>query len=161
MPMVRKLYPPDWAAIAAEVKELAGYKCEACGKQCRRPEEPFDTHLRTLTTAHLNHRPWDCSGKNLKALCSVCHLRFDAGQNQRLRWFRFRIDGGLGVGGRQLHMFVQGIALGRVIHGQGESVSLTFKEANHGKSTSEGSNESTGTPSTREKRVHDQSRPHL
>ena len=31
----------------------------------------------TLTTAHLNHQPADCRPENLKALCSVCHLRYD------------------------------------------------------------------------------------
>lgn len=32
----------------------------------------------TLTVAHLNHTPEDCRPENLKALCSVCHLRYDA-----------------------------------------------------------------------------------
>lgn len=31
-----------------------------------------------LTVAHLNHRPEDCSPKNLRALCAPCHLRYDA-----------------------------------------------------------------------------------
>lgn len=31
----------------------------------------------TLTVAHLNHQPEDCRRKNLKALCSVCHCRYD------------------------------------------------------------------------------------
>lgn len=30
-----------------------------------------------LTVAHLNHQPEDCRRENLKALCSVCHLRYD------------------------------------------------------------------------------------
>lgn len=33
-----------------------------------------------LTVAHLNHEPADCRRENLKALCSVCHLRYDARQ---------------------------------------------------------------------------------
>lgn len=32
----------------------------------------------TLTVAHLNHVPEDCRPENLKALCTVCHLRYDA-----------------------------------------------------------------------------------
>jgi hypothetical protein len=32
----------------------------------------------TLTVAHLNHIPEDCRPENLKALCSVCHCRYDA-----------------------------------------------------------------------------------
>lgn len=31
----------------------------------------------TLTVAHLNHQPEDCRPENLKALCSVCHCRYD------------------------------------------------------------------------------------
>lgn len=31
----------------------------------------------TLTVAHLNHIPEDCRRENLKALCSVCHCRYD------------------------------------------------------------------------------------
>lgn len=31
----------------------------------------------TLTTAHLDHNPGNCDRANLKALCSVCHLKYD------------------------------------------------------------------------------------
>ncbi|NER06183.1 MAG: hypothetical protein F6K17_28155 [Okeania sp. SIO3C4] len=31
----------------------------------------------TLTTAHLDHEPSNCTIENLKALCSVCHLTLD------------------------------------------------------------------------------------
>ena len=31
----------------------------------------------TLTVAHINHQPEDCRPKNLAALCSVCHCRYD------------------------------------------------------------------------------------
>lgn len=78
MPMDRKLYPPNWDDIAKKIKEKADWKCQVCGKQCRRPNEPFDTHRRTLTVAHLNHIPADCREENLKAMCAVCHLRYDA-----------------------------------------------------------------------------------
>lgn len=42
----------------------------------------------TLTVAHLNHRPEDCRPENLRALCSVCHLQYDAqfmGTKKRLK----------------------------------------------------------------------------
>lgn len=42
----------------------------------------------TLTVAHLNHRPEDCRPENLRALCSVCHLQYDAqfmGLKKRLK----------------------------------------------------------------------------
>jgi 5-methylcytosine-specific restriction endonuclease McrA len=74
----RELYPENWEEIAFEVKEEAGWKCEYCGKQCRRPGEAFDTHRRTLTVSHKDHTPGNCERKNLQALCAPCHLRYDA-----------------------------------------------------------------------------------
>ena len=78
MPMQRELYPPDWDAIAHAKKQSAGWKCEECGKQCRKPVEAFRGHKYTLTVAHLDHNPANCSPDNLKALCAPCHLRYDA-----------------------------------------------------------------------------------
>lgn len=85
MPMQRELYPYDWDEIAFAVKEEAGWKCEECGLQCRRPGEPFDTRRRTLTVSHQNHDPSDCRRENLKALCAPCHLRYDAKHHQETR----------------------------------------------------------------------------
>ncbi len=85
MPMIRSLYPEDWESIARGVKERAGWKCQACGKQCRKPGEPFDTHKRTLTVAHLNHQPEDCRPENMKAMCAPCHLRYDAKHHAETR----------------------------------------------------------------------------
>ncbi|NET35453.1 MAG: hypothetical protein F6K19_26090, partial [Cyanothece sp. SIO1E1] len=31
-----------------------------------------------LTVAHLDHQPANCDPDNLRAWCSVCHLRYDA-----------------------------------------------------------------------------------
>lgn len=106
MPMNRSLYPANWEAIAFEVKDRANWRCEECGKPCRRPgvkwddfvgdlltNDPGDWHEKTcdevngelvqkpqrftLTTAHMDHNPENCTEGNLKALCSVCHLRYD------------------------------------------------------------------------------------
>ena len=85
MPMDKKRYPKNWKQIADAVKEKADWKCEICGKQCRRPDEPFDTHRRTLTVDHLNHIPEDCREENLKAMCAVCHLRYDAKHHAETR----------------------------------------------------------------------------
>lgn len=85
MPMDRKRYPSDWEDIAYRVKQKADWKCQVCGKQCRRPDEPFYTHRRTLTVAHLNHIPEDCSEENLKAMCAPCHLRYDAAHHAETR----------------------------------------------------------------------------
>lgn len=91
MPMEKHRYPKNWKEIALKIKEDAKWKCENCGKQCRRPEEKFDTHKNTLTVAHLNHIPEDCSRVNLKALCAPCHLRYDAKIHAEHRRERKRI----------------------------------------------------------------------
>lgn len=75
MPMDRKRYPEDWDRIAFDVKDAAGWRCTVCGKQCRKPGEPFDTHTLTLTVHHKDHRPENCGRENLVPLCAPCHLR--------------------------------------------------------------------------------------
>lgn len=85
MPMDRKRYPANWNEIAYRVKDEADWKCEVCGRQCRRPGEQFDTHKRTLTVAHLDHTPENCDRSNLKAMCAPCHLRYDAAQHAESR----------------------------------------------------------------------------
>ena len=75
MPVDWKKYPRDWRLIALMKKESTGWKCEMCGKQCRQPGEPFDTHRRTLTVHHIDGNPGNCSQSNLAALCAGCHLK--------------------------------------------------------------------------------------
>lgn len=102
MPMNRAYYPKNWEEIARKVKEEAQWKCEECGRECRRQGESLNefidrvvapVHCKesydllheitdkptrfVLTTAHINHIPSDCSRSNLIALCSVCHCRMD------------------------------------------------------------------------------------
>lgn len=93
MPMERERYPDDWEQIAHMIKQNAEWKCEVCGKQCRLPGEPFDTHKRTLTVAHLNHMPEDVRPENLKAMCAPCHLRYDAKHHVETRKSRRVSDG--------------------------------------------------------------------
>lgn len=83
MPVKKELYPADWDEIATAAKRGAGWKCQQCGKQCRRPRETFDTHKRTATVAHLNHIPTDCRPENLRVMCAPCHLRYDAEHHAR------------------------------------------------------------------------------
>ena len=81
--MNRKLYPPDWDAIAFSIKEAANWTCQKCSKKCLEPHQVFDEYKRdrrmwaiyTLTVHHIDHVPANCDRKNLIALCSVCHRR--------------------------------------------------------------------------------------
>jgi hypothetical protein len=75
--MQMERYPTNWREIAKAVKDSADWVCSICGKQCRRPGEPFDTHRRTLTVAHLDHDPENPKAR-LAAMCAPCHLRYDA-----------------------------------------------------------------------------------
>ena len=90
MPMERERYPTDWKEISKAVKDAAGWKCQICGKQCRRPGEKFDTHKNTLTVAHLNHTPEDVRTENLMAMCAPCHLKYDAKHHAETRRNRSR-----------------------------------------------------------------------
>lgn len=72
MPMQRWRYAENFEQRARLVKEAAGWRCQACGKRCRRPGEPFDTQRRTLTAAHLDHDP-ENEHARLAALCVPCH----------------------------------------------------------------------------------------
>lgn len=92
MPMNKARYPADWKVIAYRVKARAGWICQGCGMQCRKPGEPFDTHRRTLTVHHINHTPEDCREENLIALCAGCHLRADAKHHAETRRKHGRIS---------------------------------------------------------------------
>ena len=93
MPMNKALYPKDWKIIALAKKQSVAYICEGCGRQCRRPGEPFDTHKNTLTVHHIDHNPGNCSDDNLIALCAPCHLRADAKHHAETRKKRRLVHG--------------------------------------------------------------------
>lgn len=106
MPMERDRYPADWEAIALQVKEAADWKCQDCGRECRKSGESLYDFIEriqgcnhpsldwvnqtavsaicnhpqrwTLTVAHLDQDPGNNDPGNLRALCSGCHLRHDA-----------------------------------------------------------------------------------
>lgn len=85
MPVDWSKYPENWKEIAESVKAEADRQCEMCGKQCRRPGEPFDSHVRTATVAHLNHIEMDVRPCNLVCACAPCHLRYDAKHHAETR----------------------------------------------------------------------------
>ena len=76
MAMKRRRHPEDWEERARIVREAAVWRCQRCGKRCRRPGEPFDTQRRTLTVAHVDHDPKNEHAR-LTALCVPCHRRYD------------------------------------------------------------------------------------
>lgn len=101
MPMDRARYPKNWEEIAQHVKQAADWRCQECGRPCKRPHQSwaffkaaiaicapywadeFDEgtpkhHRFVLTVAHLDQNPANNDPANLRALCSVCHLRHDA-----------------------------------------------------------------------------------
>lgn len=100
MPMETHLYPSNWRDLALAIKEKAKWTCQGCQRICRKPGETqaeFWVRLGktddkigryTLTVAHLNHAPDDCSPDNLKALCSACHCRYDMKQIQRKKYLK-------------------------------------------------------------------------
>jgi hypothetical protein len=62
------------------------------------PPAPLRVTRVVLATAHLNHDPGDNRPRNLAALCQRCHMRHDAREHRRRRWFntyRMRATGDL------------------------------------------------------------------
>ena len=111
MPWNRSLYPRNWEAIAHQIKTAANWTCQACGRECKRPDEEmfeFMERIQTnrlsecpvvreylahptrwvLTVAHLDHRPENCDRANLKALCAPCHCRYDLSQMARKKMLK-------------------------------------------------------------------------
>lgn len=76
-PENRDKYPPDWDKISLRIRTERGNKCEQCLAEYRKPN-PFNGLPTILTVAHLDHDPSNCAEDNLKCLCTVCHLRYDA-----------------------------------------------------------------------------------
>lgn len=55
MPMDRKRYPANWDEIARQIKEDAGWRCEECGKPCRRPGMSWAEFVGWLLEQNLLH----------------------------------------------------------------------------------------------------------
>ena len=71
-------YPPDWAAIAVEVKHDAGNKCV----RCDHPHDVESHHV--LTVHHFDGNRCNCDRWNLMALCQRCHLSIQSRVNPRM-----------------------------------------------------------------------------
>lgn len=64
----RHRYCSGWDDIARDVKERAGWKCEACGN-------PHGPSPYVLTVHHIDHDVTNCEPGNVVALCQRDHLR--------------------------------------------------------------------------------------
>ncbi|WP_424244365.1 hypothetical protein Dip510_001579 [Elusimicrobium posterum] len=73
----KKLYPENWAQISAQVKILAGNKCEVCDAMNGKPH-PITKSKVVLTVHHMDFNPQNNLEYNLIALCQRCHIRLDA-----------------------------------------------------------------------------------
>lgn len=113
MPIDKSKYPKDWKSIALKIKTAADWTCQECSRPCRKPGEDWIDFIATLapewlnqtceevtddsgmhgyvdkpqrfclTVAHLDHDTTNNSPDNLRALCSGCHLRYDAPLHRR------------------------------------------------------------------------------
>lgn len=74
-------YPPEWPAIALQVKDEAGWRCVRCGH----PHDPKSGY--TLTVHHLTGQKDNCRWWNCVALCQRCHLQIQAKVIMHRPWF--------------------------------------------------------------------------
>ena len=104
MPIDYKKYPPDWKEIRERILERAKNKCECCGLENGINVYSFKVFGQTywqknitndnakivkvvLTIAHLDHDETnhDVKDDRLKAMCQLCHLRYDSKEKKRRR----------------------------------------------------------------------------
>lgn len=71
------LYPTDWRALAREIKQACDYRCQECGRNCRRPGQFRLGWEYELAVAHLT-QDYHAEAVTVAALCARCHLRYDA-----------------------------------------------------------------------------------
>jgi hypothetical protein len=85
-------YGLEWGAVALEIKSICGWRCQECDRQCTRPGEPYAGTRNVMTVAHLDPDSYSDEAVTVAALCSVCHLRYDAeyGMKFRRRYARIR-----------------------------------------------------------------------
>jgi len=110
MPIDYKKYPPNWKTeIRPRILERAKNRCECCGlknysvvNSFKRngitlwKDSTFSDWIKTdspkqvrviITIAHLDHDETnqDVSDDRLKAMCQLCHLRYDAKEKEKRR----------------------------------------------------------------------------
>jgi hypothetical protein len=90
--MTYEFYPHEWRDLAREIKELCEWRCQQCGRQCRRPGEFYLGWAYELTVAHYFHE-YNTPTAFVVALCAPCHFAHDAEfvWHARRRWARHRL----------------------------------------------------------------------
>lgn len=80
---MKGLYPKNWKALAAQIRERAGNRCEGspaypdCRAENGQPH-PVTGSRVVLTCAHLDHDPRNSDPANLRSWCQKCHNTYDA-----------------------------------------------------------------------------------
>jgi len=109
MPIDYSKYPKDWKQIRFRILDRAENKCECCGlknfstlwsykfqgktvwsDELQNNRDAFNIPKRVkviLTIAHLDHDETndDVTDDRLKAMCQLCHLRYDAQEKKKRR----------------------------------------------------------------------------
>lgn len=85
------IYPVEWPQIVLDIKEANDWRCQQCGRQCRRPGELWLGWEYELTVAHVM-QDYDAPEVFVAPLCVPCHFRHDAPYSwlARRRWQRDR-----------------------------------------------------------------------
>ena len=61
-------YPSNWASLSSSVRRLKKWACDCC-------QAKFDDNKKFLHVHHINGIRSDCSSKNLRCLCLLCHSK--------------------------------------------------------------------------------------
>ena len=108
MPIDYSKYPPNWKEIRHRILKRANNECECCGLENHSIvisykknskikwayvtfkdfiPKPYKYVKVVLTIAHLDHDETNhnVTDDRLKAMCQLCHLRYDAEEKKRRR----------------------------------------------------------------------------
>ena len=83
--MTNDFYPCDWKEIARDIKASAGYICQECGRQCRRPGEMYLGWEYEMHVAHYD-QVYSAPEVFCVALCAPCHFLHDCRHAWLARW---------------------------------------------------------------------------
>lgn len=84
----RGQYPENWKAIAQQVKDEEGWRCE----RCKAAHNPDNRTGHVLTVHHLDGDKSNCARWNLAALCQKCHLKLEHSVNMDQFILGFRVS---------------------------------------------------------------------